>query len=245
MTYKHIFRFYGCRDAAGQWRIDPGEMRHLALVLKKAAHDVVELGDGCGYVAQIKIKSCDQHGCEFELLDEQYVPPSGMSLKMVVMSDITAEIPDVLAPLTELGLNVISWPITAQTSQQLQARQQRFERIARAAIKQAKSPYFMQLCPEPSLEQCLSPQASCAIRLDPSGELSLPQVLMKHQPRSQHAETPGEVCLYMGGRSGFTERALRALADIEQLHVAHLGPYVLRLPTAMLAAAAVSRGWLS
>lgn len=245
MTYKHIFRFYGYRDDVGRWQIDPGEFRHIALVLKKAARDVVELGDGCGYVAQVQIRSCDQRRCDFKLLTEQFVPPSRLILKMVVMSDITTEIPDVLAPLTELGLHVLSWPITAHTSQHLPARRQRFERIARAAIKQAKSPYFMQLCPERSLEQCLSAQASCAIQLDPAGKLSLPQVLMKHQPSAQHEDRPVEVCLYMGGRSGFTESALRALAGMEQLHVAHLGPYVLRLPTAMVAATAVSRGWLT
>ena len=241
MSYKHIFRFYGWRDDVGKWQIHPAELKHLAVVLKKKSNEVVELCDGRGQVARIRIIQCHPrhprypHHCEFEIISEQAYPPPHPMLKVVVMADITAELADLLPALTELGLNVLSWPVSSQ--QHWHDKQSRFERIARAAIKQSKSPYFVKLCPVSSLEQCRSSTARYSVQVDLSSERSLAQLLLQ-QPLPRDG---GEICLYLGGRSGFSPAAQHVLAAVDDLVVAHLGAYVLRLPTAIQAAVAVSR----
>lgn len=237
----HMFRFYGIRtDQEGQvcWRIHKDELKHMAVVLKKPAQ--VELCDGKGCVAVIHLKHFDRSRCEFDVINEYSQIPLRPQLTLVMADDITSELGDLLAPLTELAAHTLIWPCKQMSI--WNKKKDRYDRLGRAAIKQSKSAYLINCKPQNSFVECVTAtEHQRAIKLDPEASHSLADILKSKTDYKK-------ICFFLGGRSGFSQKSQDILAHRSHLEVAHLGPHILRMETAMQAVVAVSRqilgsGW--
>ncbi|MCY4380676.1 MAG: 16S rRNA (uracil(1498)-N(3))-methyltransferase [Proteobacteria bacterium] len=239
--YRYIPRFYGCYLASTGWQIPPSEGKHLK-VLKIKSGEIIELCNGKGREARVRMLALPSRGeLSFEVISENTSPPMRPQIQIYVIGDFSGEISRYIAPMTELGLSTIGW-----LSNKKDQGVERWQRLAIAAIKQSKSPYFLQIKQRSSLEECLAHDPEeCRWVVDPSGPRFLADELVSWQrsvkglSREKTEDKKHRLfTFYLGDRSGFKPKDMTFLCQEKR---AHLGPHILRLPTAIQCVASLSR----
>ena len=236
-SYRHMFRFFADYDPHQGWKVPADEVRHMSKVLRFKAGQKVELCDGKGRIALMRIHHLE--GSSMEATEESFneYEPCLPYISLYVMSDISSELArSLLPPLTELGVNRVRWSVSSKRALS-SSYKQRLHRVAVAAIKQSKAPFMVHLDPRISLVDDLeATKGDISCVLDPDAEISLSDFLFQERKSSQRSWS-----FYIGGAGGWSEEHIELLGAFPK---AHLGPYVLRVPTALTSTAALVRGIL-
>jgi 16S rRNA (uracil1498-N3)-methyltransferase len=226
----HIFRFIGHRIAEGSWELGEEESVHLQRVLRLGVGSVVEICDGAGWVASGKVAAMHRSRSVVQTDTENFTPASpGHAIAIGALKP--ADIDDLIAPLTELGIAEIAvflqeGAARARVADKVQAR---WTRLVDSAIKQCKRPWRPTVTCWDTLGDYLHVQRRQLITLDPDGEQNMADVTQGLRGK--------ELCAVIGGEKGLSSEETTLLQKVGSIR-ARLGAHVLRARTAAVAAAA-------
>lgn len=233
---KHEFRFFGKPSKKGFWAIDDAEeIHHLAKVLRKKTGDFITLCDGEGCTAEGEITEISSKIVFVQISKEdQETKPS--SLMTIALGALKAgDIDDILAPLTELGIDAFYVFAQKGTSKERMTEQavMRWQRIISNAVKQSKRFWRPSLVVYSSLENLLREKGYLFSR---TFALAQEGVLLKEEDlRPKHDV---DTLLIIGSEKGFVEEE-ETLITSQNIQKVALGPHVLRSKTAAVAAASL------
>jgi 16S rRNA (uracil1498-N3)-methyltransferase len=234
-------RFFVRLDAirGGRVRFDTAETRHLARVLRLRPGALLEATDGAGRVLTIRLESVGPHGAEGRLVAESVPGRESPCAVTLAQSELKGDrMAWLVQKATELGVARIAPMVTARVVARAApgrpgARQVRWERVAREAVKQCRRGVAPVIDPSRPLADVLTEVARHDVTWlcrDGAGE--------PLRTAARVAGHPRRVLLLVGPEGGFTE----AETDEAAAHGARLvglGPRVLRAESAGLVALAL------
>lgn len=221
--------------------IGGGDARHIRKVLRLKPGARVQVTDGQGQLGEARVHRVERNRVVVEIMKRLTSRPA-VSRSLVVAQALLKDrkMDGLIRALTELGMT--TWmPFGSTRSvpqpdhRRLQARQERWARIAREAVKQCGRRRLPEIRPVGGLADIIRAaddfahkimfyEAAEALPAKPRGDLA--------------TSDPGRVILVVGPEGGFTdqeaETALRA-----GFQLASLGPRILRAETATIAAASL------
>ncbi|MCX6127694.1 MAG: RsmE family RNA methyltransferase [Proteobacteria bacterium] len=233
----HLYRFLAEHQEAGQWLLGAEEWHHILKVLRLAPDSEFELADGKGWVARAKLNSIGKRDASFDILNEAFEAERPASAQLILaIAALKPQSMDELLPfLIELGVDRIEiFSYQGMDRSRLQGKlQERWNRIAVAAIKQSKQSWLPEIAYSESFEALLLKAKAWPNRifLDPNGE----QVISKWR-----ASLPGPTLALIGSEKGLDSAEIAALRT-EGFQACRLEGGILRATTAAVAAAAVLR----
>lgn len=214
--------------------LDAQEAHHARRVLRLELGQEVEVFDGRGLVGRGRLESWAQ-GAQVRLTALRQVPRSVPTLELAVAIPKGPRADDMVNQLSQLGVDRL---IPLRTSRSVvDPRPQKLEKFARAAIESAKQSgraYLMLVEPQATLAQVLAGNSSQELRLIAAPGASSPAALGERLRGAQR------LLILIGPEGGWTAEELE-LARIAGCQPWALGPHILRIETAALAAAAVAR----
>jgi 16S rRNA (uracil1498-N3)-methyltransferase len=214
------------------------EALHCLRVLRCQAGEAVEVFDGAGRVATGRLNRLSASKASVRVEQLQTLPQRPVRIILQPALIKTESFEWLLEKATELGVSEVQPMITQQTAvsykaEQLQKKQERWQRHMVEAAKQCHTPWLPILRPPVKLDQHMRQQtAAGVIRLMPS---------LAEQRRWLHEISfaqAHEVQLMIGPEGDFTrEEEQQAQAQGGYLPIT-LGPLILRAETASLTALA-------
>jgi 16S rRNA (uracil1498-N3)-methyltransferase len=230
----HIYRFFGEKVNDGSWRLADEEVTHALKVLRLNDGDSVEVMDGCGLTGQGTLKIESKSKALAVDVTETWTPQDNFCRWILLGALKPGDVDDLIAPLVELGADKIIIYRQADTPhfRISDGASERWQRLVRAALKQSKRPWTVEVQAVGDLDAALALAAPCTYKwmLDHEAKVDL---LAK-----SWAKPEGQgVAALIGGEKGLSaaERAQALKAGFEGVR---LGPWVLRARTAAQAAAA-------
>lgn len=217
-------------------RLTGPDARHIRLVLRLGPGDAVRLFDGEGVEHDALIESVSPEAVELSLTRTRNAgaeSPMALTIAQGFLKD--KKMDTTLRQLTELG--VARWiPVLAGRSvarpdeRRLAGRRERWESIARAAVKQCRRGRIPAVEEAVSFDQALAMAADADLRLmfweEADGPIPVPAV------------RPGTVFALLGPEGGFSPSEADA-ARAAGFSVVSLGPRILRAETAVVAATVI------
>ena len=222
----------------GALRLSPEESRHLAKVLRAERGTVVEALDGRGTVWRAEVADTNPREVTLRALEETRVEPPAPSYELGVALPKGGRMDDLARQLVELGVSRLSPLLTERTeagkaAERGAAKVEKWRRIAVEACKQSGNPWLPEIFePRPFIDWLKALPAGGARWLGSPG--AAPPGFC-----GEGAEV-ANVALAIGPEGGFTAGEAEQAAQAGFLP-AGLGPYVLRVETAAVAALAVAR----
>ena len=205
-------RFHVAELRPGRVALDPGQSRHAARVLRLRPGDTVELFDGCGHRAAGTIVEAGRRVL-LEVAGVETAPaPSTLIVAAAVPKGRRADV--MIEKLSELGVAAFQ-PVLFERGVRAPQSRRRFERIAVESAKQCGRAHVMEI------RAPAWPQGRIVVA-DPGA------------PRRMRPGD-GDVAV-VGPEGGLTDAERARLAGAT---FASLGPTILRIETAAIAAAAV------
>lgn len=221
--------------------LEPSEARHATAVLRMRADDRLVLFDGQGGEALARVVTAARGQLEFEVLeriDSDRELPQRLSLAIALpKGDRQRTLVDAA---TELGVaRLIPLRTARGVAQPTDNALERLQRSVIEASKQCRRNRLMAIDPPQSLEQLAEANES-GLRLvaHPYEDAGPPEPLV------QALRGPaGPVTVAIGPEGGFTAAEVQQLVARQWLPVS-LGPTILRVEIAAIAAIAQVAGWL-
>ena len=229
----HIYRFFGEKLNDGIWRFADEEVTHALKVLRLKDGDLVEVMDGRGLTGHGTLKIESKSKAFAVNVTETSTPQDSFRRWILLGALKPGDVDDLIAPLVELGADKIIIYRQAETPhfRIADGASDRWQRLVRAALKQSKRPWSVDLEAVDDLGAALDLVAPCTYKwmLDHEAKVDLLAKTL--------AKVEGQgVAALIGGEKGLTaaERAQALKAGFEGVR---LGPWVLRARTAAQAAA--------
>jgi len=214
--------------------IEGNEFRHLVHVLRRKQGDEIQVVDGAGgeYVAVIGTLTRTAARCSILRrrpgLDESPVP---LDLGVGILKN-PARFEFLVEKAAELGVRSIVPLQTARTVPQ-QAKEERWQNLAVAAMKQSGRSILTRIAPLTPLAGFLGSTPAGALRLLAGLNAGTPMLRLLLAQRGRQS-----IAVCVGPEGGFTDEELSAAAD-SGFQVVSLGRARLRTETAAIAAAAL------
>lgn len=205
-------RFHVAELAPGRVRLDAGQSAHAQRVLRLGPGDAIELFDGRGHRAVATIRRTGRV-VEADVADIETAPP-GATLVVAAALPKGRRADFMVEKLSELGVAAFQ-PVPFERSVRTGTSMRRFERIAVESAKQCGRAHVMEIRPP-------GWPAGPLVVADPDA------------PRRMRAGD-GDVVV-VGPEGGLTDAERERFAGAT---FASLGPTILRIETAAIAAAAV------
>lgn len=214
-------------------RLSAEETKHAAKVLRMEAGAEVLLLNGKGVEAHGRLLSLGIEGAEVEILEVRTIEKA-LRLELLQAPLKGPKMDWLVEKLTELGVDAL-WPARTQRTVAAGEKEERWLRIAQAAVKQSGNPSLPVIHPVASLAEAVSrlPEAT-KILLQPGATLSLADAV-----RGAKAAGARTVVLAIGPEGGFTPDEERQLVEAG-FTAACLSKQVLRGETAAIAALAIA-----
>jgi 16S rRNA (uracil1498-N3)-methyltransferase len=213
----------------------PAQARQITQVLRLRLGDRVAVFDGTGREIVAALATATPRQASARILREvPRVGPPALSVTLAQVIPRGSAMDLIVGKATELGVSRIV-PLEAERSvRRATARGPRWRRIAQEAAEQCGRPDLPELAPIASLEAylCGHPEGVPLVACDPS-EGSRPLVSVCQDLHGVTALT-----LLVGGEGGLSPDEIERLRS-PGVHLASLGPRLLRAETAALAALAV------
>lgn len=224
--------------AGGRVRFSPEETKHAARVLRLSVGAEVLVLNGRGLEARARLLGLEPEGAEAEILEVKEVKKA-VRLELLQAPLKGPKMDWLVEKLTELGVDALRPARTERTvaAGNLTAdKEDRWARIAQAAVKQSGNATFPKLHPLASLAEALKqlPAESARVHLQPGAAESLHEVIVK--AKKGGART---VILAIGPEGGFSPDE-EILLESAGFAPASLSRQVLRGETAALAALAIA-----
>lgn len=211
--------------------LNDDESHHASRVLRLKEGDAVEVFDGCGREGEgrIAFPSRDSAIVRLTRLSEASPPATRIELAVAVPKGLRAE--DMVNQLSQAGVSRFT-PLLADRSVVKPGEGKR-ERLARAAVESAKQcgrAWLMEVGDPITIDAALRDAAATKLIAAPQHQGGRDVRLTEPTPR---------VLVLIGPEGGWTEREL-AQADAAGALRWRLGPHVMRIETAALAAAVLA-----
>ncbi len=225
----HIFRFIGSQDEQGRWTVPEEELKHIRIV-GLAKGDELELIDGAGKYSLVRIQSISSKSINFDEIPGSLKIIPSSSFKLGLVTGILKNTQELLAPLTEIGVDAIYLFSQPHSKKDLTPRlEQKFLSIVRSSTKQSKRYFIPRLYFFSSLEECFQyinqdplTQGSRKILLDESSSSSLLDIEVNQDD---------SFLLFSGSELGFTQKEIEILNSKNMEHY-NVGSFILRSITA-------------
>ena len=220
-------------------RITGKDVRHIRDVLRLLPGDIVRLLDGSGRMFDARIAAFEENAVRVALLNRVEARYES-ALELVVAQGFLKDrkMDDLVRQITELGANRWIPMITERTvarpdAKRMEKRVQRWRAIAVEAVKQCGRSMVPEIESMTDFKDVLG--------LAETVDLSVFFWERATAPMEQPSGTqPASVLLVLGPEGGFTE-AEAGQAEARGLHLATLGPRILRAETAALTTAALAQ----
>ena len=214
--------------------LSPEETKHAARVLRLTPGAEVLILNGLGLEARAKLLSLEAAGAEAEILEVKEIK-KGVRLELLQAPLKGPKMDWLVEKLTELGVDALR-PARTERTVAAGEKEDRWARIAQAAVKQSGNATFPKLHPLVSLEEALRqlPADAARVHLQPGATASLHEVIVG--AKRNGATT---VILAIGPEGGFSTTEEELLTQAGFLP-ASLSRQVLRGETAALAALAIA-----
>lgn len=223
------FYLPGCaREVGSQFELPIELQRHVVKVLRYAPGAHLQLFDGAGTIAEIRLL---EEG-RAEIVDLDITPAPSCQLNLIQGLPKGDKLELVLQKGTELGVNHFSVvemerSVSRMKSERSDKRSGRWRKIVQEAARQCRQPYLPKLELEQSYEQAVTQSRSDEkLLLWEEGGLSLTDVLPDSPVRS--------LTVIVGPEGGISPEEVR-VAEGAGYKAVGLGPRILRTETAGLA----------
>ena len=220
-------------------RLTGEESHHLSKVLRVGVGTQVEAMDGRGKVWRTEVVEVRPRASSLRILDEKRLEQPPVSFELAVALPKGGRMDDIVRQLTELGVSVISPLLTecgevGKLAERTEAKLEKWGRIAIEASKQSGNPWLPLICAPRTFGQWLEDLPTGGMRL--LGSLGSGTVSISSLSHGQASA----VAVAIGPEGGFSqvEEELAVEAGFARVR---LGPHVLRVETATIAALAVAQ----
>jgi len=225
-------RFY-CDDlAASSIELDPTQSQHARKSLRLAVGDRVELFDGAGMVADGTVAAMKKT-VTIDVVQRRHVPPVEPAIDLAVALPKGARGDVLIEKASELGADRVIPLLTQRSVVELRPnKRDRFDRLCIESAKQCGRAYRMHLADPTPLDDLLT-RADHDLRLiaDPAADV---------QDLHTSLSAAARVLILIGPEGGWTQDE-HAAAIRRGATPMRLGPHVMRIETAALAALAIVR----
>jgi len=215
-------------------RIEGDDARHLVRVLRLRVGDTFVATDGRGGVAKLVAEALDRHGIAAVVVERASVPTPALRLWMVADAE-GARGDWLVEKAVELGAHAFL-PVGETPGG---GRAGRWERLARAALKQSLGAHGLALPETPALDVARA-RAAEAARTGTGFAAWIAQP-GGGDPVAQALFPQGDLFLVSGGAGGFDPATVAAWEALPGAVRVGLGPSRLRAETAALALLTVAR----
>ena len=217
--------------------ITGSEAHHIKNVLRLQPGDGLKLFDGTGFEYEAAIVRVSAQKVTVEIQHKaRAAVPSGVHIIVAQAFLKEKKMDDLVRKLCELGMS--RWvpffserSIARPDAKRLQARSQRWQRIATEAVKQCRRVDTPQIVGARSFEEMLDFSQNCDVRIvfweNETSPLA-PGLASKDNP-------PQKILLMLGPEGGFSDQEIERLQNSGFIS-AGLGPRILRAETATIAA---------
>lgn len=220
------------------------DVKHISRVLRLDRGDLVEVLDGLGLAARVRIEQVGKESITC-LKEEEYTPPGEPPLKVTLLQGLPKgeKMELIIQKATELGVNAII-PVSCRRSvvqldeKKAGSRRERWQRVAMEAAKQCRRPVIPGVGAVDDLSRILNAVPQGALLLMPwedEKSQSFKDMLA--------GDRPGEIYILIGPEGGFEPEEVSLSRKYGGVPVS-LGPRILRTETAGLAClAAIMYRW--
>lgn len=204
------------------------EAEHLFKVFRARPGDAVELLDGRGHRARGEVLAQRQ----IRVTECETVAEPAEKLHLCCALPRRQKLDALLKQAAELGTWSIR-PVRCERSVAEGNPRERWELLLQEACKQSGNPFLPKLCAEEKLDNVLSELRTAGVDIFYGSVKPLP-TSEDDLPRER------EKAVFIGPEGGFTDGEIKAIEDAGGKPL-NLGPHILRLETAAVAALAVMR----
>lgn len=213
------------------YELNGDEAHHLARVLRAKPGTPIELFNGTGRLADGVVTSVARNSALIELKHIWNVPPPDRSLTLLTSFPKGDRLNFLIEKLCELGVSRVVPLLTERTIVDPgNSKLSRLEKLISSACKQSKRSWLMKIDTPSPLEESLSRFPAQTLVLDPSGKDSLSVIFNPH--------TDKHLQCFVGPEGGWSSKELQYFEE-HSMPLVKLGPSILRIETAAIAAAAV------
>lgn len=126
-------------------QVNPVESRHIAKVLRKSIGDAVLITNGKGVLAEGILKSNHPKKCEIEVINMKEKEASKQHLHIAIAPTKSNDrLEWFLEKATEIGIQEIT-PLLCEHSERRNIKQERYEKVLQAAMKQSLNLFLPKL----------------------------------------------------------------------------------------------------
>ena len=217
---------------------DSEQLHHLRDVLRIKPPELVEVFDGNGHEYLTVVVEIGLTEAKLEVKEKRAPKDSGISLTVACAIPKKVKMDDIIAKLTQLGVECIipletERVIVRLDKQKKVERFERWEKIALSAAKQSHGSRLAQIKPISSLEDALSETNEFDLKLIPTLEGKRKSL---KEAFDQGREKIKKIMVLIGPEGDFTPQEI-ALAEKAGFLPVSLGERVLRVDTAAIAVA--------
>ncbi len=213
------------------------EAHHIKNVLRLKPGDGLKLFDGTGFEYEAAIVRVSAKKVTVEIQHKaRLAVPSGVQIIVAQAFLKEKKMDDLVRKLCELGMT--QWvpffsrrSIARPDAKRLEARSQRWQRIATEAVKQCRRVDTPQIAGARSFEEMLDFSQNCDLRIVFWENESSPLTA----DRSSNDNPVKKILLMLGPEGGFSDQEIQRLQNSGFIS-AGLGPRILRAETATIAA---------
>jgi 16S rRNA (uracil1498-N3)-methyltransferase len=204
------------------------ESRHAVKVLRLQAGDEIELVDGKGQWAKVRITFPESRKCAYEIMESALQPRRDFSIHLGIAPTKNADRTEwMVEKCVEIGVEKISF-LVCKTSERKIVHMDRLEKIAISAMKQSRQAWLPLLMP-------MTPFGDFTHQSSETQKF-IAYVDEKNPVQLKHLASPGsDYVVLIGPEGDFTGEELASAQHAGFLKVS-LGPNRLRTETAGLAA---------
>lgn len=217
--------------------IDGQEAHHIAKVFRLKYKDHIILIDGSGMEYEAEITGLSKNKVNVSII-KKYSPATEPPLQIMVgqgyLKDKKMDM--LIRHLTEIGITtwipVISeYSVPKPDTKRINSKLQRWEMIAKEAVKQCGRTRVPEILPSISLQQAVEENSGIDLKIIfyENEIISLSKTMI---PLNQK---PSKIFVLLGPEGGFSNKEV-ALAESNGFKAASLGPRILRAETASISA---------
>jgi 16S rRNA (uracil1498-N3)-methyltransferase len=213
------------------------ESTHLARVLRIKEGDPVEVLDGRGGRFAAQCLQVSRSRVTVHIKEVHQDAAQAPAIRMAIALGKGNKWDDLIRPLTELGVSVLTPLLTERTegsvtSSKLQDKKERWQKLAQEACKQSGNTWMPQFDDPITFTEFVSGIA----HKDDCWMTSLSPHTKSFAPK----QTADWISIFVGPEGGWTSKE-EEMAQAAGVNFFSLGPHVLRLETAAVSALAVAR----
>ncbi len=221
------------------------DAKHIKNVLRLKPGDQIGLFDGKGFEYEARILTISPIGIEVSII-ESFPSASESPIQIVVAQALLKDrkMDNLIRQLTELG--VTKWvpffaarSISRPDNRRLSTRQERWQKIAKEAIKQCKRGRTIEISPIISFEDVLNFGKKCDLKIAfwESEKKSIDSIFSFPGKQSVKKDV-NKILIILGPEGGFTSAEIEK-AKTYGFVTLGLGPRILRAETATIAACSI------